>query len=66
MSQSNYQRIKKVMQWYYNRGVNSERVNTVYRNIIKQCDYCGLVKGKHKMSCATQKIQINYESNIEI
>lgn len=28
-------RIKKVLAFYYNRGVNSERVNTVYRNILK-------------------------------
>ena len=36
MSLSNYQRIKKVMLWNYNRGVNSEKVNEVYRKIIKQ------------------------------
>lgn len=59
MSLSNYQRIKRVMNFYYNRGVNSERVNTVYRNIIKQCDKCGQMKGRHKMSCASQKIVIN-------
>ena len=28
-------RIKKVMQFYYNRGVNSERVNELYRKILK-------------------------------
>ena len=27
-------RIKKVLNFYYNRGVNSERVNKVYRNIL--------------------------------
>ena len=27
-------RIKRVMQFYYNRGVNSERVNNLYRKII--------------------------------
>jgi hypothetical protein len=27
-------RIKRVMQFYYNRGINSERVNKVYRNIL--------------------------------
>jgi len=32
--QTPYQRIKKVMNWNYNRGVNSERVNEVYRKII--------------------------------
>jgi hypothetical protein len=36
MSLSNYQRIKKVMNFYYNRGVNSERCNAVYIKIIKQ------------------------------
>ena len=28
-------RIKKVIEFYYNRGVNSERVNKVYHKIIK-------------------------------
>jgi len=27
-------RIKKVMKFYYDRGINSERVNTIYRKII--------------------------------
>ena len=27
-------RIKRVMQFYYNRGVNSERVNNLYRRIL--------------------------------
>lgn len=27
-------RIKRVMKFYYNRGVNSERVNTLYRKIL--------------------------------
>ena len=36
MKPSNYQRIKRVMNFYYNRGVNSERVNNIYRIIIKQ------------------------------
>jgi len=27
-------RIKRVMQFYYNRGVNSERVNDLYRKIL--------------------------------
>jgi hypothetical protein len=27
-------RIKRVMQFYYNRGVNSERVNNLYRKIL--------------------------------
>lgn len=27
-------RIKKVLAFYYNRGVNSERVNELYRKII--------------------------------
>ena len=29
-------RIKKVMEFYYNRGINSERVNKVYHKIIKE------------------------------
>jgi len=33
--QSPLQRILRVMKFYYNRGINSERVNIVYRNIIK-------------------------------
>ena len=28
------QRINRVMKFNYNRGLNSERVNTVYRKII--------------------------------
>ena len=51
MSLTAYQRIKRVMQWNYNRGVNSERCNDVYRNIVAKCTTCGLQKGKHKMSC---------------
>ena len=35
MSQTPYQRIKRVMQFYYNRGQNREFVNEVYRKIIK-------------------------------
>ena len=34
MSASNYQRIKRVMNFYYSRGVNKESVNIVYRKII--------------------------------
>lgn len=36
MSASNYQRIKRVMNFYYLRGTNKESINTVYRKIIKQ------------------------------
>jgi len=35
MSQTPYQRIKRVMQFYYTRGQNRENVNEVYRKIIK-------------------------------
>lgn len=28
-------RIKKVIDFYYKRGVNSERVNNLYRKILK-------------------------------
>ena len=34
MSASNYQRIKRVMNFYYKRGVNKESVNSVYFKII--------------------------------
>ena len=30
------QRIVRVMEYYYRRGGNSERVNEVYRKLIKQ------------------------------
>jgi hypothetical protein len=36
MKQSPLQRIKRVMQFYYNRGQNRENVNEVYRKIIKK------------------------------
>jgi len=36
MSASPLQRIKKVLNFYYQRGVNKESVNTIYRIIIKQ------------------------------
>tara|TARA_R110000803_G_scaffold41753_5_gene89720 strand:+ start:16 stop:147 length:132 start_codon:yes stop_codon:yes gene_type:complete len=31
-------RIKKVMDFYYGRGINSERVNKVYHKILKVID----------------------------
>lgn len=31
---SNIVRIKRVMKFYYNRGVNSERINSLYRKIL--------------------------------
>ena len=31
-----YQRINRVIKWNYNRGINKESVNIVYRKIIKQ------------------------------
>ena len=34
MSYSKYQRIKRVINFYYKRGVNKESVNDVYRKII--------------------------------
>jgi hypothetical protein len=33
--QTPLQRIKRIMKFNYNRGLNSERVNEVYRKIIK-------------------------------
>jgi hypothetical protein len=32
-------RIRKVMEFYYKRGVNSERVNELYRKILKDERY---------------------------
>lgn len=34
MSLTPYQRIKKVMDYYYRKGTNKERVNDIYRKII--------------------------------
>lgn len=34
MKQSNLTRIKEVMNFYLERGINSERVNKLYRKII--------------------------------
>ena len=36
MKQSPLQRILRIMKFNYNRGLNSERVNKVYRKIINQ------------------------------
>lgn len=33
--QTPLQRIQRIMKFNYNRGLNSERVNEVYRKIIK-------------------------------
>jgi hypothetical protein len=35
MNQTPLQRIKRVMKFYYNRGVNSERINNLYKKILK-------------------------------
>jgi hypothetical protein len=35
MNQTPYQRIKRVLQFYYSRGQNRENVNEVYRTILK-------------------------------
>jgi hypothetical protein len=35
MSQTQYQRIKRVMNFYYSRGQNRENLNELYRKIIK-------------------------------
>ena len=35
-TQSNLQLIKRILNYYYNRGVNKESVNTIYRKIIKK------------------------------
>jgi hypothetical protein len=55
MSLSKLQRIKIVMNYYYKKGYNSERVNEVYRKIISKCKICGLQNGNHKMSCYFNK-----------
>jgi hypothetical protein len=31
-----YQRIKRILKFYYDRGQNRESVNKVYRNILKK------------------------------
>jgi hypothetical protein len=36
MKQSNYQRIKRIMNFYYQRGQCREKVNEIYRKIIKE------------------------------
>jgi len=36
-----------------------ERIKTGYKIITKKCEYCGKAGETHKMSCPTQKIQIN-------
>ncbi len=35
MSLSTLQRIQRVQKYYYDRGKNSERVNSVLRNVLK-------------------------------
>jgi hypothetical protein len=35
MSQTRFQRIKRILQFYYKRGQNRENVNEVYRKILK-------------------------------
>jgi hypothetical protein len=34
MKQSNFTRIKRVIDFYRKRGINSERVNNIYRKIL--------------------------------
>ena len=50
-TQSPLQRIKRVMDYYYRKGGNSERCNNVYRNIIK------IKFNKEKNKECTQLIQ---------
>ena len=35
MKQTPLQRINRILRFYENRGVNSERANAVYRKIVK-------------------------------
>jgi chorismate mutase len=52
---TNLQRIKRILQFNYKRGVNKESVNEVYRKIIAKCKICGLQNGNHKISCYNNK-----------
>jgi len=36
---TNLQRIKRIMLFNYNRGVNKESVNNVYRKLLKDANY---------------------------
>jgi hypothetical protein len=45
------------------QGRNDEKLNEKYRNIIQKCKYCGQVKGKHKLSCGTQKVVVTLSAN---
>ena len=36
-----------------------ERVDEGYKIITEKCEYCGQPANRHKMSCSTQKTQIN-------
>jgi Leu/Phe-tRNA-protein transferase len=55
--------IKKKMERLLQQGRNDEKLNEKYRNIIQQCNYCGQVKGKHKLSCGTQKVVVTLSAN---
>lgn len=44
---TNLQRIKRILQFNYKRGVNKESVNEVYRNIITQ--KCNKMKYSQKV-----------------
>ena len=51
MSLSELQRIKIVLNYYYRKGTNSERVNKVYRNILK----AKLEQKKHLIDLMNEK-----------
>jgi Leu/Phe-tRNA-protein transferase len=55
--------IKKKMERLLQQGRNDEKLNEKYRNIIQKCKYCGQVKGKHKLSCGTQKVVVTLSAN---
>ena len=51
-----------------------EKYKTIHENKVlinppdevkrfKKCKYCGQVKGKHKLSCGTQKVVITIPAN---
>ena len=39
-----------------------QRIETGYKIITEKCAYCHLAGNKHKMGCATRKIQIHLQS----
>lgn len=61
MSLSELQRIKIVLNYYYRKGTNSERVNKVYRNILK----AKLEQKKHLIELMNMKDSEYYENQFK-